>query len=77
MRFLADIGVALRVAEWLRAQGHDVVHFGDAALDSLGVKARQAVGAAVPHRSAHGLSPVTGQGILWFRVRRPTSSAAG
>jgi hypothetical protein len=23
MRFLADMGVAMRIVEWLRAQGHD------------------------------------------------------
>ena len=26
MRFLADMGVSWRVAEWLRAAGHDAVH---------------------------------------------------
>lgn len=26
MRFLADMGVAWRVVEWLRSQGHDAVH---------------------------------------------------
>ena len=26
MRFLADMGVAMRVVEWLRSQGHDAVH---------------------------------------------------
>lgn len=26
MRFLADMGVSIRVVEWLRANGHDAVH---------------------------------------------------
>jgi predicted nuclease of predicted toxin-antitoxin system len=26
MRFLADMGVAVRIVEWLRAQGHDATH---------------------------------------------------
>lgn len=26
MRFLADMGVDVRVVEWLRSQGHDAVH---------------------------------------------------
>ncbi len=26
MRFLADMGVAVRIVEWLRAQGHDAKH---------------------------------------------------
>ena len=26
MRFLADMGVDVRVVEWLRGQGHDAVH---------------------------------------------------
>ncbi len=26
MRFLADMGVGVRVVEWLRSQGHDAVH---------------------------------------------------
>ena len=29
MRFLADMGVAMGVVEWLREQGHDVVHLRD------------------------------------------------
>lgn len=35
MRFLADMGVALRVAEWLRAQGHDVAHLSELGLQRL------------------------------------------
>jgi predicted nuclease of predicted toxin-antitoxin system len=27
MRFLADMGVDLRVVKWLREQGHDAIHF--------------------------------------------------
>lgn len=26
MRFLADMGVALRIVQWLREEGHDAVH---------------------------------------------------
>jgi len=29
VRFLADMGVAVRAAEWLRRAGHDVVHLRD------------------------------------------------
>ena len=35
MRFLADMGVSLRVAAWLREQGHDVVHLRDEGLQKL------------------------------------------
>jgi predicted nuclease of predicted toxin-antitoxin system len=35
MRFLADMGVSMRLAEWLRAQGHDVVHLRDEGLQRL------------------------------------------
>jgi predicted nuclease of predicted toxin-antitoxin system len=26
MRFLADMGISMRTVEWLRRQGHDIVH---------------------------------------------------
>ena len=32
MRFLADMGVDIRVVAWLRAQGHDAVHLRDEGL---------------------------------------------
>jgi predicted nuclease of predicted toxin-antitoxin system len=35
MRFLADMGVSMRLAEWLRTQGHDVVHLRDEGLQRL------------------------------------------
>jgi predicted nuclease of predicted toxin-antitoxin system len=35
MRFLADMGVSLRVVEWLRAAGHDAVHLRDQGLQRL------------------------------------------
>jgi predicted nuclease of predicted toxin-antitoxin system len=35
MRFLADMGVAQRIVEGLRAQGHDVVHLRDEGLQRL------------------------------------------
>lgn len=35
MRFLADMGVSLRVCEWLRGAGHDVVHLRDEGLQRL------------------------------------------
>lgn len=35
MRFLADMGVSLRVVAWLRAEGHDVVHLRDQGLQRL------------------------------------------
>lgn len=35
MRFLADMGVAQRIVEWLRAEGHDAVHLRDEGLQRL------------------------------------------
>jgi predicted nuclease of predicted toxin-antitoxin system len=35
MRFLADMGVSMRVVEWLRGAGHDVVHLRDEGLQRL------------------------------------------
>ena len=35
MRFLADMGVALGVVEWLRAQGHDTLHLREEGLHRL------------------------------------------
>jgi predicted nuclease of predicted toxin-antitoxin system len=35
MQFLADMGVSLRVADWLRSQGHDVVHLRDRGLQRM------------------------------------------
>ena len=32
MRFLADMGVAQRIVEWLRAEGHNAVHLRDEGL---------------------------------------------
>ena len=29
MRFLADMGVSMRVVDWLRAQGYDTIHLRD------------------------------------------------
>jgi predicted nuclease of predicted toxin-antitoxin system len=35
MRFLADMGVSLRVVEWLRSFSHDVIHLRDEGLQTL------------------------------------------
>lgn len=35
MRFLADMGVAQRVVEWLRAEGHDSVHLREEGLQRM------------------------------------------
>jgi predicted nuclease of predicted toxin-antitoxin system len=35
MRFLADMGVSPRCAQWLRAQGHDAVHLYEQDLHAL------------------------------------------
>jgi len=35
MRFLADMGVAQRVVQWLRAEGHDATHLRDEDLQRL------------------------------------------
>lgn len=35
MRFLADMGVSLKVVQWLREEGHDVTHLRDEGLQRL------------------------------------------
>jgi predicted nuclease of predicted toxin-antitoxin system len=35
MRFLCDMGVSLKVAEWLRGRGHDCVHLRDEGLQRM------------------------------------------
>jgi predicted nuclease of predicted toxin-antitoxin system len=35
MRFLADMGVSMRIVEWLRASGHDAIHLRDEGLQKL------------------------------------------
>ncbi len=35
MRLLADMGVAMRVVEWLRAEGHDARHLREEGLHRL------------------------------------------
>ncbi len=35
MRFLADMGVAQRIVQWLRSEGHDAVHLRDERLHRL------------------------------------------
>jgi predicted nuclease of predicted toxin-antitoxin system len=35
MRFLADMGVALRIVEWLRAEGHDALHLREEGLQRV------------------------------------------
>jgi predicted nuclease of predicted toxin-antitoxin system len=35
MRFLVDMGLAVRVAEWLRHEGHDASHLDEAGLQRL------------------------------------------
>jgi predicted nuclease of predicted toxin-antitoxin system len=35
MRFLADMGVAIRVVDWLRAEGHDAVHLREQGLQRM------------------------------------------
>ncbi len=35
MQFLADMGVAQRIVEWLRDQGHDAVHLRDEGLQRM------------------------------------------
>ena len=35
MRFLADMGVAQRIVEWLRAEGHEVVHLREEGLQRM------------------------------------------
>jgi predicted nuclease of predicted toxin-antitoxin system len=35
MRFVADMGVSLRVVEWLRSASHDAIHLRDEGLQTL------------------------------------------
>jgi predicted nuclease of predicted toxin-antitoxin system len=35
MQFLADMGISMRVVEWLRLQSHDAVHLRDRGLQRL------------------------------------------
>jgi predicted nuclease of predicted toxin-antitoxin system len=35
MRFLADMGIALRIVEWLRSEGHNVSHLREEGLHCL------------------------------------------
>jgi len=35
MRFLADMGVAQRIVEWLRSEGHDTIHLREQGLQRL------------------------------------------
>jgi len=35
MRFLADMGVAQRIVEWLRVQGHDAIHLREEGLQRM------------------------------------------
>ena len=35
MRFLADMGLDVRVAQWLRHEGHDAVHLRDEGLQRM------------------------------------------
>ena len=35
MRFLADMGIAMRIVQWLRDNGHDAVHLRDENLHRL------------------------------------------
>jgi predicted nuclease of predicted toxin-antitoxin system len=35
MKFLADMGVALRIVQWLREQGHDAIHLREENLHRL------------------------------------------
>jgi predicted nuclease of predicted toxin-antitoxin system len=35
MRFLADMGVSMRIVEWLRSSGHDTIHLRDEGLQRL------------------------------------------
>jgi predicted nuclease of predicted toxin-antitoxin system len=46
VRFLADMGVSGRVAEWLRERGDDVVHLRDRGLQRLADPEIMALGAA-------------------------------
>jgi predicted nuclease of predicted toxin-antitoxin system len=35
MRFLADMGVDIRVVQWLRTQGHDAIHLREQGLQRM------------------------------------------
>ncbi len=69
MRFLADMGVALRIVEWLRSEGHDAVHLREEGLQ------RMANGAIFDKATAEGRTVLTfdldfGEIIALSRGRR-------
>jgi predicted nuclease of predicted toxin-antitoxin system len=35
MKFLADMGIAMRIVEWLRQRGHDIIHLREEGLHNL------------------------------------------
>ena len=57
MRFLCDMGVSLKVVQWLRKQGHEITHLRDEGLQTLPngeifSKASAGTGVQVPPESA-------------------------
>jgi predicted nuclease of predicted toxin-antitoxin system len=82
MRFLADMGVAHRVTEWLRRQGHDVVHLREQGLHRLPngqifAKARQETRILLTFDLDFGeivaLSEGQPVGVILFRLNNATS----
>ncbi len=78
MRFLADMGVSMKVADWLRDQGHDVIHLRDEQLQrlddgSIFEKARSESRVLITFDLDFGeIAALTGDkscGIILFRLR--------
>ncbi len=57
MRLLADMGVDVRVVDWLRSQGHDATHLRDEGLQRL------------PNGEILALSKGRKAGVILFRLR--------
>lgn len=80
MRFLADMGVSMRVVEWLRASGHDAIHLRDEGLQKLpnseivqkAIREGRIVLTFAANDSQHSVNslPTAGEGIM-IRSRRP------
>jgi predicted nuclease of predicted toxin-antitoxin system len=82
MRFLLDMGVSVRVADWLRQQGHDAVHLRDEGLQQLSDRDILAKATAenrvtltfdLDFAEIVALSPHVFTSVIIFRLRHPKS----
>ncbi|HLA79167.1 MAG TPA: DUF5615 family PIN-like protein [Vicinamibacteria bacterium] len=83
MRFLADMGVSMRVVDWLRQRGHDIVHLRDQGLQRLpdgdifekaGVEGRVVLTFDLDFGEIVALSEGARTSVILFRLRDARSS---